>query len=156
MALVRDSGRQSARACALVALSHAARDRRLARAATADGDRRRARSPDPVVIDFAIAYVKRPVPEDDMMETDVRARSSASSPAPISSCATAPRPPPSSATSPARSPRALGDVRDVEPSFDGKKIVFAMREPLIEGADHEDQPTWNIWEYDAATQRCGA
>ncbi len=23
-----------------------------------------------------------------------------------------------------------------------------MREPLIEGADEEDQPTWNIWEYD--------
>jgi Tol biopolymer transport system component len=48
--------------------------------------------------------------------------------------------------------QGAGDVRDVEPSFDGTKIVFALHEPLIEGADPEDQPTWNIWEYDAETQ----
>ena len=47
----------------------------------------------------------------------------------------------------------LGDVRDVEPSYDGTKFVFAMREPLIEGADEEDQPTWNIWEYDVPGAR---
>ena len=28
-----------------------------------------------------------------------------------------------------------------------------MREPLIEGADEEDQPTWNIWEYDVPGAR---
>jgi Tol biopolymer transport system component len=28
-----------------------------------------------------------------------------------------------------------------------------MREPLIEGADEADQPTWNIWEYDTVSRQ---
>lgn len=44
-----------------------------------------------------------------------------------------------------------GDVKDVEVSFDGKKLLFALHLPEIEGADPEDQPTWNIWEYEFAT-----
>jgi len=40
------------------------------------------------------------------------------------------------------------DVKDLSVSFDGTRVVFAMRAPEIEGADEEDQPTWNIWEYD--------
>ncbi len=42
----------------------------------------------------------------------------------------------------------MGDVRDVEVSYDGTKLLFAMHAPEIEGADPQDQPTWNIWEYD--------
>jgi hypothetical protein len=42
----------------------------------------------------------------------------------------------------------MGDVRDVEASYDGTKLLFAMHAPEIEGADPEDQPTWNLWEYD--------
>lgn len=42
------------------------------------------------------------------------------------------------------------DVRDVSASFDGSKLLFALRGPFIEDADEEDQPTWNIWEYDIA------
>jgi hypothetical protein len=44
----------------------------------------------------------------------------------------------------------LYDVKDLDVSFDGTRLVFAMRAPEIEGADEEDQPTWNIWEYDLA------
>jgi hypothetical protein len=44
----------------------------------------------------------------------------------------------------------LYDVKDLEVSFDGSRVVFAMRAPDIEGADDEDQPTWNIWEYRVA------
>lgn len=40
------------------------------------------------------------------------------------------------------------DVRDVSASYDGSKLLFALRGPYIEDADEEDQPTWNIWEYD--------
>jgi hypothetical protein len=43
------------------------------------------------------------------------------------------------------------DVKDVDVSYDGKKLVFAMRAPAIEDADEADQPTWNIWEYDIPT-----
>ncbi|MFE8069809.1 hypothetical protein QQM79_02010 [Marinobacteraceae bacterium S3BR75-40.1] len=42
----------------------------------------------------------------------------------------------------------LYDVKDLAVSYDGKKLLFAMRAPEIEDADEEDQPTWNIWEYD--------
>lgn len=44
------------------------------------------------------------------------------------------------------------DVKDLNVSFDGTRVVFAMRAPDIEGADEEDQPTWNIWEYDTLDQ----
>ena len=42
----------------------------------------------------------------------------------------------------------LWNVRDVDGSYDGSKLVFAMRMPLIPGAMDSEQPTWNIWEYD--------
>ena len=42
-------------------------------------------------------------------------------------------------------------------NFDGSKVVFAMRAQFIEDADEEDQPTWNIWEYDVDdAARCAA
>jgi len=48
---------------------------------------------------------------------------------------------------------ALYDVKDLSPSFDGTKLAFAMRAPLIDGVDENDpsQPTWNIWEYNLTT-----
>ncbi|WP_161494485.1 hypothetical protein [Marinobacter salexigens] len=46
--------------------------------------------------------------------------------------------------------RLLYDVKDLHVSHDGNRALFAMRAPEIEGADEEDQPTWNIWEYDHA------
>lgn len=43
------------------------------------------------------------------------------------------------------------DVKDLHVSHDGTRLLFAMRAPEIEDADEEDQPTWNIWEYDTLT-----
>ena len=37
------------------------------------------------------------------------------------------------------------DVKDLTVSYDGSRVLFAMRAPEIE----DEQPTWNIWEYDA-------
>lgn len=42
----------------------------------------------------------------------------------------------------------LYDVKDLEVSYDGKRLLFALRAPEIENADADEQPTWNIWEYD--------
>lgn len=39
----------------------------------------------------------------------------------------------------------------MEASFDGSQLIFAMRAPEIEDVDDEDQPRWNIWEYDVPT-----
>ncbi len=45
------------------------------------------------------------------------------------------------------------DVRDVSASPAGDKLLFALRGPYIEDADEDDQPTWNIWEYDIGTDQ---
>lgn len=43
------------------------------------------------------------------------------------------------------------DVKDLHVSHDGGKLLFAMRAPEIEDADEDEQPTWNIWEYNSAS-----
>jgi hypothetical protein len=43
----------------------------------------------------------------------------------------------------------LGDVRDLDVSPDGKKLLFSLRLPLIKGAKAINQPTWKIYQYDA-------
>ncbi len=108
--------------------------------------------PDPVVLDFPIAYVARPVPAAEAPDQDARRLLDFEPGADLWVRDRA------SPTSAARNVTAaitqgLGDVRDVEPSYDGTKVVFAMREPMIEGADEEDQPTWNIWEYDVPSRQ---
>jgi len=103
---------------------------------------------DPVTVDFPVYYVRRPAPQDeDPAQTDARRlrrfhigadlymRERAS----ISAAET---------NLTEGYTQGLGDVRDVDVSFDGTKVVFSMRAQFIEGADEEDQPTWNVWEYD--------
>lgn len=108
-------------------------------------------SPDPAVLDVPIAYVKRPLLLDDQgrLEPDdlrelrtfhvgadlhVRQRAAASA-AEIN------------VTDRVTQGSGLYDIRDLDVAFDGSSVIFAMRGPFIEGADEEDQPTWNIWEY---------
>jgi hypothetical protein len=109
---------------------------------------------DPVTLDFPVFYVKRPVPDpedDELANADAREllrfeigadlymRDRASISAPevnITSQQTA----------------GLGDIRDVDVNYDGTKVVFSMRARFIEDADEEDQPTWNIWEYDVPSK----
>lgn len=43
------------------------------------------------------------------------------------------------------------DVKDVDVSADGSKVIFAMRGPLDDNQDDKDPPTWNIWEYTIAS-----
>ena len=105
-------------------------------------------APDPATVDFPIAYVKRPVPTDPpdarrllafMAGGDLYVRDRASPTSPEHNVTGA-------------ITQGRGDVRDVEPSYDGSKLIFALREPLIEGAPPEDQPTWNVWEYHVASR----
>lgn len=111
--------------------------------------------PDPVLQDFPLAYVKRPLPLDDDGE---RETSDIRSPAdffPGAVLYVRDR------ASPSADERAitigvfeageLYDVKDIEASYDGEKIVFAMRAPEIENADEDEQPTWNIWEYEISS-----
>ncbi len=105
-------------------------------------------SPDPVVLDIPVAYIKGALPldpdddPDDVREletflegSDVWLRDRA-----------APSVPERNITFSVTG--GLWNVRDIDASFDGNKIIFAMRMPLIPGALDSEQPTWNIWEYD--------
>jgi hypothetical protein len=109
--------------------------------------------PDPVAPDFAIAYTKGPLLDEDMqvqqsddvrdvlrfdVGTDLYIRDRAS-PTAVERNVTM------------RETEGAGDVMGVEISDDGKKVLFAMRGPFDPNADDDHQPTWNIWEYEIAT-----
>ncbi len=113
----------------------------------------RGQGADPVVVDVSLAYVRRPVPLDDQgvvavadarelitfdIGADLFVRERASPSAPETNVTGA-------------ITQGLGAVRDLEASYDGEKVLFAMRAQFIPNADEEDQPTWNIWQYDLVT-----
>jgi hypothetical protein len=109
-------------------------------------------SPDPVVLDIPVAYVRSPLPADltELDDIDVRELETFSAGADVwLRDRAAPDVPERNITESVTG--GLWDVRDIDASYDGTKIVFAMRMPLIEGAMDSEQPTWNIWEYDLAT-----
>ncbi|RMF98125.1 MAG: hypothetical protein D6727_03955 [Gammaproteobacteria bacterium] len=106
--------------------------------------------PDPVLVEVPIAYVKRPLPVNGMggvtalearellvFETgaDLYLRERAS-------------PTAAERNLTAAITQGMGDVRDVEVSWDGDRLLFALRGPLLPGVPAENQPSWNIWEYD--------
>lgn len=107
--------------------------------------------PDPVALDFPVAYVKAPVPVADpnnpMQPTDARELRTFNIGADLY---VRDRASPSATETNVTEAitQGLGDVRDVEISEDGTLVLFAMRAQFIENADEEDQPTWNIWQYD--------
>ena len=110
---------------------------------------------DPATVDYPIFYVKRPVPldaagnfvQDDLrimndivpVSADLYMRASASPSATetnITSSITA---------------GAMWDVKDVDTSADGTKVIFAMRGPLAMKQKVISPPSWRIYEYVIAT-----
>ncbi len=107
--------------------------------------------PDPIVLDFPVAYVKRPVPTGAALAVDARELLDFD---PGGDLYVRDRASPSSAERNVTGPvtQGKGDVRDVEPSFDGTKLAFALHRPLQDGVAPDEQPTWEIWEYVVATR----
>ena len=104
----------------------------------------------PGVTNYPLAYIKRPVPKTDIDVRDlitsttggdlyVRAQASAGG---LESNVT------SSIT------MGKGDVRDIDVSPDGKKLVFSLRLPLDPNLQNTDpkQPNWHIYQYDASNK----
>jgi hypothetical protein len=107
--------------------------------------------PDPVVLDVPIAYVRRPLvlnDDGDTVTSDLRNQRSFN---PGAELFVRERAAVGGAevnvTGRVTGGTGLWDIRDLEPSFDGTKLVFAMRGPFDPGADDDEQPTWNVWEY---------
>ncbi|MGQ0430093.1 MAG: hypothetical protein ACT4UQ_09190 [Gammaproteobacteria bacterium] len=108
-------------------------------------------SPDPVVLDIPVAYVRGPVPlPADLDDIDVRELGTVNEGSDLwLRDRAAPDVPERNITD--RVTGGLWSMRDVDASYDGNRLVFAMRMPLIPGALESEQPTWNIWEYDRST-----
>ncbi len=105
---------------------------------------------DPATVDFPIFYVKRQVPVDNagaLRQDDLRVlrdivpsadlymRASAS-PSALETNITA-----------RLTAGALWDVKDVDTSPDGTRVIFAMRGPLAKNQNAKDPPSWRIYEY---------
>ena len=106
--------------------------------------------PDPVIVDFPIAYIRSPVPTDangvfqqqDLREqitfdfgADLFFRDRASVGA-------------LSVNVTENVSQGLAAIRDVEIDYDGSRLLFAMRMPFDPNVAVADQvATWNIWQY---------
>jgi len=106
--------------------------------------------PDPVVVDIPIAYVKRPVPLNNqgaVVSSDVRQLLEF---IPGADLYLRERAAPSASERNITGELTGGeyDIRDLSVSFDGERLLFAMRGPFLPDADDDEQPSWNIWEYD--------
>lgn len=117
-------------------------------------------APDPVVVDLPVAYVQRPIPQDDngnpvfpdVFQPDefnpggeLYLKDRATAQAAVTNVTRA-----AFIEHPffdVESPNY--DVKDVSVHPAGDRLLFAMRAPLDPGMDEDDerQPTWNIWEY---------
>jgi Hydrazine synthase alpha subunit middle domain/WD40-like Beta Propeller Repeat len=109
---------------------------------------------DPGTLNFPLAYVKRPAPastpNSDIDVRDLITSTSGgdlyireqASPGSVETNVTA------SITT------GKGDVRDLDVSPDGKKLVFSLRLPLNPNKPNTDvtQPTWKIYQYDAVAK----
>src|SRR5688572_6744516 len=114
--------------------------------------------PDPATVDFPIFYVRHQVPmdqddvtrvrpfvEDDDYNASLWKRDRASPGSPEVDLTARLR------TLPGASMDDRYDIKDLAVSHDGLKVAFAMRGPLDDIDDEDDPPTWNIWEYEIAT-----
>ena len=105
--------------------------------------------PDPVVIDFPIAYIKSPLPVDDdgeFQQQDLREQITFEFGADLYYRDRA-APGAEAINITENVSQGLAAIRDVEIDYDGSRLLFAMRVPFDPDVDEEDLPTWNIWQY---------
>ena len=110
---------------------------------------------DPVAPDFAIAYIKRTLPDPNdpnaiTLQDDLRVQRVWNGPADVVLRQSAsPSAPEQNITF--QVTKGQWDVRDLDVSFDGTKLLFSMRPPLLKNTKPDEQPVWAIYEYDTAT-----
>jgi hypothetical protein len=104
---------------------------------------------DPATVDFPVFYVKRQVPlkAGTVQQDDLRVLRDAVPPADLYERAAA-SPSATETNITARlTAGASWDVKDVDASADGTRVVFAMRGPLAMNQDPKKPPSWRIYEY---------
>jgi hypothetical protein len=109
---------------------------------------------DPGTLNFPLAYVKRPAPASTpKADVDVRDLITSSTGGDLYIREQAS--PGSLETNVTKSiTTGMGDVRDLDVSPDGKKLVFSLRLPLNPNKPNTDvtQPNWKIYQYDAVAK----
>jgi Hydrazine synthase alpha subunit middle domain/WD40-like Beta Propeller Repeat len=114
--------------------------------------------PDPATVDFPLFYIRHQIPEKQDNVTRVRTfvkdddysatlwkRDRASPGAPEHELSARLR------VDPMGKDDDRYDIKDLAVAPDGLKMAFAMRGPLKKNLKEDEPPTWNIWEYDLAT-----
>ena len=110
--------------------------------------------PDPVVIDYPIAFIRSPVPVDDngdFVQQDLREQITFEFGADLYFRDRA-SPSAESVNITGEVTQGLGAIRDVEIAYDGASLLFSMRTPFDPNVDEEDLPTWNLWRYTFETE----
>lgn len=108
-----------------------------------------AQSPDPVVVDFPVAYVSRALSADRTLTRSARSLDVFEPGASlILKDRAEPSAPEFNLLDIFEADANRFDVRDLAADYDGSRLLFSMRGPFLEDADDDEQPSWNIWIYD--------
>ena len=108
-----------------------------------------AQSPDPVVVDFPVAYVSRALSADRSLTRSARSLDVFEPGASlILKDRAEPSAPEFNLLDIFEADANRFDVRDLAADYDGSRLLFSMRGPFLEDADDDEQPSWNIWIYD--------
>lgn len=109
---------------------------------------------DPATVDFPIFYVKRSVPKTAagaVQQDDLRVLRDAVPSADLFMRAAASASAAETNLTASITAGASWDVKDVDTSADGSRVVFAMRGPIAVNQDPRKPPSWRIYEYVLAT-----
>ena len=109
---------------------------------------------DPATVDFPIFYVKRQVPvntDGTLKQDDLRIMRDIVPSADLFMRASASAAASESNVTARITAGQVWDVKDVDVSADGKRVIFAMRGPLTKNQQTKNPPSWRIYEYIIAT-----
>ncbi|HEY7884996.1 MAG TPA: hypothetical protein VIC08_08635 [Cellvibrionaceae bacterium] len=116
--------------------------------------------PDPVVVDLPVAFIQRPlmVEDEDGGEPQVYLLPAPDQPLAFNPGASLWLKPRATHESGARDISSAAfvdspgdgagyDVKNLSVHPDGDRLLFTLRAPMLEDVDEDEQPSWNIWEY---------
>ncbi|HYX74265.1 MAG TPA: hypothetical protein VE819_06250 [Steroidobacteraceae bacterium] len=112
---------------------------------------------DPATVDYPVFYVKRQVPVDQaglLVQDDLRILRTLTPSTPSVDLYMRKSASPDAAETNITARITAGqmwDVKDVDTSADGSRVIFAMRGPLTMNQKTKDPPSWRIYEYVIAT-----
>ncbi len=109
---------------------------------------------DPGTVDFPIAYVKHyfdatTLPDFDKLNNPGRTRRAVPDAELFMRTSAGPSATEINITG-AITSDGVYDIKDVDASPDGTKLIFTMRGPIDKDANERDPPFWTLWEFDTA------